>query len=406
MRYDTPCLKKDWKHAFLMHDDYEHVVIDGIEMTAKNIWEYSGSRDKLVSKLVDYFYNEGFKPWNEMTDAAIEKDFLKLVNADANDVLDKDGSIKNTSRLCLGICRDFCQQSFYATKVNGTASIYDVYKDKILLEKVLKNRLGWYTTTEPLKLKDGTVLQGEHPYLFDISHKMLVQGAHSSMVSANVSNFRPLVAKFLMKKFCPTNGKVLDLSMGWGARMLAALSLGLDYYGIDPMTSKEVDNMCSFLSSKKAIVDTLISMKDEYDLELKDGVSEDIASYNNIPTNIDYVIVCPPYFKLEEYQCKNNSTDMYAEYNEWLDRYWKQTIKNAKSRMKDHAKLTLIMVEKWDKFELLKDMSSIIEQEGFIKVDEMQYKTTRSHLTDKRESRNNSKDSEKVWTFEHLNDDI
>ena len=45
-------------------------------------------------------------------------------------------------------------------------------------------------------------------------------------------------------------------------------------------------------------------------------------------------------------------------------------------------------------------MSSIVEQEGFKKVDEMQYTTTRSHLTDKRESQQTSKATEKVWTFE------
>ena len=228
MKYDTPCLKKDWKYAFLMNDNYEHIVIDGLEMTAENVWKYEGSREDLVKKLVDYFYTEGFKSWNEMTDEEIEKDFLKLVKANPLEVLDDDVTIKNTSRLCLGICRDFCQDSFYATRTNGTASVFDVYKDKSLLERVLKNRLGWYTTTEDLKLNDGTTLKGEHPYLFDISHKMLVQGCHSAMVSANVSNFRPLVAKFLMSKFCPKNGKVLDLSMGWGARLLAALSLGLD----------------------------------------------------------------------------------------------------------------------------------------------------------------------------------
>ena len=188
--------------------------------------------------------------------------------------------------------------------------------------------------------------------------------------------------------------------MGWGARLLAAMSLGLNYYGIDPMTSKELDNMLSFLGSRKAIINKLISIKNEYEFELKDGVSEDAASYANIPSDIDYAIVCPPYFKLEEYQCKNNSTDTYAKYDEWLEKYWRQTIKNAKCKMKNGAKLTLVMIEKWGKLELLKDMSSIIEQEGFIKVDEMQYKTTRSHLTDKRESKHNDKGSEKVWTFE------
>lgn len=401
MRYEKPCLKKDWKYAHLMSDSYEHVVIDGLEMTAKNIWEYDGSRDELVKKLVNYFFKEGFTPWNELSDGDIEREVLKLISTNPTTAVDiKDGTLKNTSRLCLDVCRDFCKDSFYATKTNGTPSIIDVYKDKSLLEKVLKNRLGWYTTTEQLKLEDGTVLEGEHPYLFDISHKMVVQGCHSSMVSANVSNFRPLVAKFLMSKFCPKNGKVLDLSMGWGARLLAALSLGLDYYGIDPMTARELDSMFSFLNSCKKIVDKLLSMKDEYEVELKDGVSEDIKSYEDIPDSIDYTIVCPPYFKLEEYNCNNNSTDTYKEYDEWLEKYWRQTVKNARSKMKDNSKFTLIMVEKWGKLELLKDMSSIVEQEGFSKIDEMSYKTARSHLTDKRTSKNISKNSEKVWTFE------
>lgn len=398
MRYERPCLKEDWKHAFLMHDSYEHVIIDGMEVTADNVWNYRGSRDELVEKLVSYFYSEGFKPFLEVSPDGIKESFLKICKADANVVLDKDGSIKNTSRLGLDICRDFCQSSFYATKANGTPSVLDVYKSKDLLRKVLKNRLGWYTTTEPLELEDGTRLEGEHPYLFDISHKMVVQGCHSAMVSANVSNFRPLVAKFLMEKFCPTHGKVLDLSAGWGARLLAAMSLGLDYYGIDPMTVEELSSLHSFISNCAS--STLLKMKPEWDIKLVDGVSEDISSYKSIPHEVDYTIVCPPYFTLEEYACAKNSTDTYPDYADWLEKYWRQTVKNAKSVMKPKAKFTLIMVEKHGKLDLLADMSSVVEQEGFIKVDEMQYKTTRSHLTDKRESKNTSKATEKAWTFE------
>lgn len=400
MRYETPCLKKDWHYAFLMNDAYDHVVIDGLEMTAKNIWDYEGSREDLLEKLVDYFYNEGFKPFIELSSDEIEDEIIKLIEANANSVLDKNSSLKNTSRLGLDICREFCQQSFYATKVNGTASIFNVYKDKDLLRKVLKNRLGWYTTTEKLVLEDGTVLKGEHPYLFDISHKMLVQGCHSAMVSANVSNFRPLVAKFLMQKFCPKYGKVLDLSAGWGARFLAAFSLGLDYYGIDPMTAKELNNLWSFINSRSKLLDIGFSMKYDWDVKLIEGVSEDPISYDEIPNSIDYIIACPPYFKLEEYDCKKNSTNVYSNYEDWLSKYWHQTIKNAKDKMKNGAKFTLIMIEKWGKYELLKDMTDIIAQEGFIKIDELQYKTTQSHLTGKRESKKNSKSTEKVWTFE------
>jgi len=401
MRYDKPCLKSKWKHAHLLPDDFKHVVIDGMEITAKNVWNYTGSREALVSKLVDFFFEEGFKPWNDMQSADIEREVLKLLDADPAQAVDsKDGTLKNTSRLCLDVCREFCQKSFYATKVNGTASILEVYKDKTLLERVLKNRLGWYTTTEPLKLEDGTVIEGEHPYLFDISHKMLVQGCHSSMVSANVSNFRSLVAKYLMSKFCLSGGKVLDLSMGWGARMLAAMSLGLDYYGIDPMTADELESMLSFVSRSEKIMDRVSKLKSGWTAELVKGGSEDVSSYASFPDSIDCVIVCPPYFKLEEYDCEGNSTDMHNEYGDWLESYWHKTVENAKSKMKAGAKFILVMLEKWNKFNLLEDMSSIIEKEGFMKVEEMSYKTTRSHLTDKRISKKLSKSSEKVRIFE------
>lgn len=395
-------MKKDWDHAFLMSDNYSHVVIDGVEMTAKNIWEHPGSREQLLEKIVDFFYNEGFKPFIEVEDKKAEADFLKLMKTSPNEAIDVDGSIKNTSRLCLDICRDFCQKSFYSTRANGTPSILEVYKSKDLLRRALKSRMGWYTTTEKLKLEDGTVLDGEHPYLFDISHKMLVQGCHSAMVSANVSNFRPVVAKFLMSKFCPKNGTVLDLSAGWGARLIAAMSLGLDYYGIDPMTAKELDSLHSFLVSRKRILDKLLSMKDIWHVDIVEGVSEDISSYSRLANQADYCIVCPPYFKLEEYNCSNNSTDVHSEYASWLEDYWKKTIENAKSKMSRHAKLSLIMIESWGKFNLLEDMSNIIEQSRFKKIDEMQYKTTRSHLTDKRESKNTTKATEKVWTFEKI----
>lgn len=402
MRYDTPCLKKDWHHAFLMSDSHEHVVIDGIEMTAKNIWEHEGDREKLLDKLVEHFYNEGFKKFDVADDNSVEKDFLKLVDASPAEALGKDMSLKNTSRLGLSICRRFCWDSFYATRVNGTMSINDLYKDKDALRKVLKNRMGWYTTTEKLKLEDGTTLDGEHPYLFDISHNMVVQGAHSSMTSANVSNFRPLVAKFLMSKFCPSQGKVLDLSMGWGARMLAAMSLGLGYYGIDPMTAGELDAMHSFLCSRSNVAGILHKMNPSLCVKLVDSVSEDASSYAGFPDDIDYCIACPPYFKLEEYSCASNSTDVYDEYNDWLEKYWRRTVHLMSSKLKPHGKFTLIMIEKWDKLSLLEDMSRIVLDEGFVKVDELSYKTTRSHLTDKRESKNISKNTEKVHTFEKL----
>jgi len=279
-------------------------------------------------------------------------------------------------------------------RVNGTPSIEDVYKDKSLLEKVLKNRMGWYTSTETITNK-GKNIVGLHPYLFDISHKMLVQGCHSSMVSANVSNFRPVVAKFVMKRYCNGN-KILDLSAGWGARFLGAWALDKTYFGIDPMTAIEISNMQKFINEHEDVANSTSRSS-----KLISGCSEDNKSYDGIDDeSIDYVIVCPPYFKLEEYQCKDNSTDVHKDYASWINDYWKKTCEIATKKMRRGAKFSLIMVEKWQKFELLHDMTDALKQLGLREFETLSYKTTRSHLTDKRKSGNTSKSTEKVVTFE------
>lgn len=391
-RRDKPCTKEEFSHAHLISDDYKHVVIDGIEMTAENIWNLQGDRAALVEKLVDYFYNEGFVPYIEETDDEIIDDMKKLKDADASSVVDDKGFVKNTSRVGLDVCRVFCMESFYSTHVNGTPSIIDVFKSKDLLRKVLKNRLGWYTTTEPLEI-DGKKVAGTWPYLFDISSKMIVQGARSSMTSANVSNFRPLVAKHLMQRYCNEGSKVLDLSAGWCARFLAAWSLDKQYFGIDPMTARDLKKLQAFMNSHEKT--SSASSKSSVILE---GVSEDASLYASIP-EVDYVIACPPYFKLEEYPCDGNSTDVYPAYEDWLEKYWRATVKNAVSKMKKGAKFSLIMIEKWTKFDLLADMTKIMKEEGLAFFEELSYKTTRSHLTDKRKSGNTSKSSEKIATF-------
>lgn len=66
-RRDKPCTKEEFDNPNLINDSYEHVYIDGVEMTAQNIWD-SLDREELVKKLVDYFYDVGFKPWKSLSD--------------------------------------------------------------------------------------------------------------------------------------------------------------------------------------------------------------------------------------------------------------------------------------------------------------------------------------------------
>lgn len=394
MHYEKPCTKEMFSEPYLIKDCRKHIFIDGLEMTAENIWNRVDDREALVEKLVDYFYiNEA--PLSILEPEDVIKRIKKLIKKDPAEAFDeKNNWLKNTSTTCLDVCRSFNAKEFRDVKVNGTASINEVFKSKDILRKILKNRLGWFTTTEKLP-DDSASIQKERPYLFDISWQMVIQGAHSSMASANVSNFRPLIAKWLLDRYCKLGKSVLDLSAGWGARYLAALSLKKEYYGIDPMTASNIQKLHELCLEK---LEDYTSKK----TRLVKAGSELESSFKDFPEDIDYCFVCPPYFKLEEYKCEGNSTDLFEEYDSWLERYWKPTVENATKKLKYGAKFSLIMVEKWMKHDLAKDMTKVILEAGFKEFETVSYKTTRSHLTDKRKSGKMEKDTEKVWTFEKI----
>ena len=48
---------------------------------------------------------------------------------------------------------------------------------------------------------------------------------------------------------------------------------------------------------------------------------------NKYKNYFDVVFFSPPYYRLELYEGKNQSTEKYKTYKEWLDKYWEQTIK-------------------------------------------------------------------------------
>lgn len=389
MKYDFPQTKKEFDRAFFQKDKKKHIVIDGMEMTAENIWNHP-DRTALLEKCVDYFYRTGFVK-EDMPDDRIVADIRKVFEKDVSEAVTPEGELKNTSTAGLETCRHFCWDQFYGTSANGTSSISAVFKDRKLLGDILKNRMGWYTTTETLTV-DGVRYPGEHPYLFDISQDMVVQGAHSSMKSANISNFRPLVAKYLIDRYC-MGENVMDLSIGWGARYLAAAALKKNYYGIDPMTAKPISNLAGFLRRSVPELKT--------DCMFVENGSEYAEAYSDFP-EMDYVIVCPPYFSLEEYSSAKNSTTVYPEYGKWLRGYWNETVRNAVAKMKRGAKFTLIMVDVWQKFRLAEDMAGILSENSLEHVETLPYRTNRSHLTNKRKSGVSSKNTEKAYTFRKL----
>ena len=75
----------------------------------------------------------------------------------------------------------------------------------------------------------------------------------------------------------------------------------------------------------------------------------------------DVVFFSPPYYELELYDSKNQSTNSYKSYEEWLEKYWEKTIQLCYYVLQKHGKLCYILsgYGKNLQYDLVKDMNEI-----------------------------------------------
>jgi len=118
----------------------------------------------------------------------------------------------------------------------------------------------------------------------------------------SASNFRPTAAKSIIEYLGAKH--VFDPCMGWGGRMLGALSAKASYVGVDPNTSAILGNK-SLLHSLRRVNQSLLSP-----VTLIWGCMEDVIGQGRFAP--DLVFTSPPYFDIEHYS--NELTQSYLKY--------------------------------------------------------------------------------------------
>lgn len=377
---------------WFMNANLSEALIDPITnspMTAEYIWNTSGQeREELIKRTFEIFRSQSFNDViPKMTNEELNKTFksLKKINPSECTVLNPETNelfCKNTNSTGTDILKHFSGELFYSAKgEKGTNSCKEVFENDDKLNLVLKNRMGYRTTKE-----DGTI----RPYVFSMSNKMLFQGMRSSGLAYQTSTFKPVIAKYFYEKY--STKRVFDYSSGWGARALGAISLGREYYGVDPYTHKEVNDLIRHFGGAGEVFNSGSEEKEVYE------------KINNLSlkNSFDFVFSSPPYFTLETYDTdgENQSVNKFSDYKDWISGYWAATIKNIKENIisKD-GHFGLVMVEKYKKLELAKDMIEVLENNGFELIETIPFITSKSHLSGKAKSKVVSKNTEKVFVF-------
>jgi 16S rRNA G966 N2-methylase RsmD len=156
--------------------------------------------------------------------------------------------------------------------------------------------------------------------------------------------FKPYLFKLLVNIFRDNKkANVLDLSSGWGDRLIAMLSIQNDinlYVGIDP-------NKNLFKGYKK-MIDDLCEKKNKDKFILINKPAEDVK-FNELP-EFDIIFWSPPFFDQEIYitdksreDYKKQSINTLENYTDWENNFLIDTIKRSSNNLKDDGYLILYL---------------------------------------------------------------
>ena len=150
-----------------------------------------------------------------------------------------------------------------------------------------------------------------------------------------VANFPPKEARDIYFRYFPNalddsaeKINCLDTSCGFGSRMSSVLLSGHNYFGIDPNIELQGKLMeCAKFYYDNGFIDnnqicSLYTQGSELFIDELEGI-------------IDVSFTSPPYFNLEKYSDdESESTKHYDNYELWLEKFAKPTIKNTYKYLK------------------------------------------------------------------------
>jgi hypothetical protein len=186
------------------------------------------------------------------------------------------------------------------------------------------------------KSKTRLELVKDKKFMTELIHQILKD--NKEITPKNISNY--LYKNTTICSYFPMNiaygiykhfnvKSVLDISAGWGDRLIAACIADIKYYSADP-------NSCNEQYYNKMI---------EY-LGDKNKQKVQICGFENliITENYDMILTSPPYFDLEKYsEDKDQSHIRYKNSNNWLYKFLFVVLKKAWNHLNDDGHMILYL---------------------------------------------------------------
>jgi hypothetical protein len=156
-------------------------------------------------------------------------------------------------------------------------------------------------------------------------------------------NFNPFWAKSLLKTLLATDKlskmRWLDISAGWGDRLLTAMALDMEYLGFDPNAKlfpryqQMLDTLGKPTEQNFYVEYPIPSTQGKYKQKIYQAAFENISM---VPESVDVVLTSIPYFNLEVYEVDNpeQSINKFPTYEEWMRGFVFVSIESAWQALK------------------------------------------------------------------------
>jgi hypothetical protein len=297
----------------------------------KKVWEHFDEveTERYVQDVFAYYRENGF-PYFPTDKEFRDKEFNKLMNYDASNLI--VGNVVKQTMHGLSLAWSYMPHS-WGVVCNGKKTPLDLFYDDELLLKVIRKRI---------RIGENMSDNGLRKMM------KMFSGAQS------VSNFRPTAACAIYEKYSSKGETVLDMSFGFGGRLLGAIKSGVDYIGYDPSTKTHegVSNIYNDYG------------KGRINATLFNEGSENISLPKN---SVSLAFTSPPYFNTEEYS--NESTQSYKKYptkEEWRDDYLYDTFWNTYQALEPSGRMIINIADVKSYQDLCFDTIATANRVGFV----------------------------------------
>jgi hypothetical protein len=162
-------------------------------------------------------------------------------------------------------------------------------------------------------------------------------------------------------------------TMGWGSYCYGFLECPsvYEYVGTDV-----IPNVCN--KTKKFATQFYPNKLVDIYQEPSEQLAKNQVFKTKYKNHFDVVFFSPPYYRLELYPGKDQSTTQYKTYEEWLEKYWEATIKLCYFVLKPGGKMCYILSgygseNTGNVYDLLKDMNKVSTKYFILKNSQPMY---------------------------------